>query len=340
MKRVVTFGEIMLRLNPKGHFTLFQQDEMMTSFAGSEANVAVSLATFGLDAAFVTKVPNHAVGQAAIAEVRKFGVDTSYMMKDGDRLGIYFVERGASQRPSKVIYDRANSAIATAKRSDFDWEQIMANADWFHFSGITPALGEEVAQACEDACIYAKAHGITVSCDLNYRAKLWSREQAEATMGKLLKYVDVLIGNEADANDVFHIAPKDTDIINGKISHEGYVDVARQLSERFGCKKVSFTLRGSISASVNEWGAMLYSDGTPYFSPTYTIQLVDRVGGGDSYAAGLIYGLISEYDPQKAVSFATAASCLKHTIENDFNRVSTSDVFRLMGGDGSGRVQR
>lgn len=340
MKRIVSFGEIMLRLNPKGYCMLFQSDELVTSFAGSEANVSVSLVNFGMDAVLVTKVPDHVVGHAAIQEMRKFGVDVSHMILGGSRMGIYFVERGVSQRPSKVIYDRTGSSIATASRDDFDWAGIFQDADWFHFSGITPALSDELAAACEDACRYAKAHGITISCDINYRAKLWSREKARQVMGRLLGYVDVVLGNETDTNDVFGIGARDTDICSGKISRSGYVDVAKRLAEQFGCKIVSFTLRGSLSASVNEWAAMLYTGGEAYFSPGYTIQLVDRVGSGDSFAAALIYGLASGYDPQTAVNFAVAASCLKHTIENDFNRVDVSDVNKLMNGDGSGRVQR
>lgn len=340
MKKSVTFGEIMMRLNPEGNLRFMQADSFNASYAGGEANVAVSLAYYGVDAAFVTKLPSHEIGQCAVKALRSYGVDTSLIVRGGPRLGIYFVEKGASQRPSKVIYDRAGSSISLAKRSDFDWDSIFEGAEWFHWTGITPALGGELPDICMDACKAAKRHGVTISCDLNFRKKLWSSEQAGEVMGKLLPYVDVCIANEEDAKDVFGIEAVNTDINSGKLDHEAYVSVARQLSERFGCKAVAITLRGSISASDNDWAAMLYTDQQAYFSPTYRIHIVDRVGGGDSFGAGLIYALLQKKTPQDAVNFAVAASCLKHTIEYDFNLSTVAEVESLASGNASGRVQR
>lgn len=338
--KLVTFGEIMMRLNPAGYQRFVQAESFEATYAGGEANVAVSVANYGLDAAFVTKVPAHEIGQCAVNTLRHYGVDTSGIVRGGDRLGIYFVEKGASQRPSKVIYDRAHAAIAEAVPADFDWKAIFQGVDWFHFTGITPALGGHLPEICLEACKTAKEMGVTVSCDLNFRKKLWTSEQAGQTMGKLMPYVDVCIANEEDAKDVFGIAAPDTDLNTGKISHDGYISVARQLTERFHFKKVAITLRGSLSATVNDWAGMLYSDGKASFSPTYRITIVDRVGGGDSFGGGLIYSLMSGYDDQRAINFAVAASCLKHTIEHDFNLVSVSEVENLAGGNASGRVQR
>ncbi len=340
MKKIVTFGEIMMRLNPAGYTRFVQAEGFDASYAGGEANVAVSLANYGMDAAFVSKVPAHEIGQCAVNALRKYGVDTSKMVRGGDRLGIYFVEKGASQRPSKVIYDRAYSAISKATAADFDWDAIFEGVDWFHWTGITPALGGELPAICLEACKAAKAKGVKISCDLNYRKKLWSRKDANKTMTELIKYVDVCIANEEDAKDVFGIEAEGTDIDAGKLNHEGYISVAKQISEKFGCEKVAITLRGSISANDNDWAAMLYSDGKAYFSPTYRIHIVDRVGGGDSFGGGLIYSLLSGKSEQDAINFAVAASCLKHTIEQDFNLVSVSEVESLAGGNASGRVQR
>ena len=340
MKRVITFGEIMLRLNPLGNYRFTQAKVFEASYAGGEANVAVSLANYGMDAAFVSKVPAHEIGQNAVNALRCFGVDTKYMVRGGKRLGTYYVEKGASQRASKVIYDREYSAIALATKEDFNWDEIFEGADWFHWTGITPALGGELPRICLEACKAAKKRGITISCDLNYRKKLWTRQQANEVMSQLMQYVDVCIANEEDAKDVFGIAAEGTDIDAGKLNHDGYISVAQQICERFGCKKVAITLRGSISASDNDWAAMLYSDGQAYFSPTYRIHIVDRVGGGDSFGGGLIYSLLMDKEPQDVINFAVAASCLKHTIENDFNLVSVSEVEALAGGNASGRVQR
>lgn len=342
MARIITFGEIMLRLNPEGYLRFTQAQRFEASYAGGEANVAVSLANYGMDAAFVSKVPSHDIGQCAVNALRQFGVDTSSMLRGGARLGAYYCEKGASQRPSKVIYDRAGSSIATAEPSEFDWEKIFEGADWFHWTGITPALSKNMAQACLDACRAAKKLGLTVSCDLNYRNKLWSREEAGACMAQLMPYVDVCIANEEDAKDVFGIEAADTDIAGGKLGYEGYVSVARQLAQRFGCKKVAITLRSSISATDNDWAGMLYDAASDKasLSPTYRVHIVDRVGGGDSFGGGLIYSLLTGMDDQNAINFAVAASCLKHSIEHDFNLMSVAEVQNLANGNATGRIQR
>ena len=340
MKKAVTFGEIMMRLNPPEYLRLVQTDTLEASFAGGEANVAVSLANFGVDTAFVSAVPEHEIGQSAVNALRRYGVDTRYMLRMGKRLGVYYVEKGASQRPSKVIYDRAGSSVTEATPETFDWDTIFTGVQWFHVTGITPALGGKLPEVCLAACRAAKAHGVTVSCDLNYRKKLWSREEAGKTMATLMPYVDLLIANEEDAYDVFGVAARNTDAGSGRLDRAAYEDVARQLNERFGIPKIAITLRKSISASVNEWCGMLYTGGQAYYAPNYTVQIVDRVGGGDSFAAGMIYSLLEGYDPQKAVNFAVAASCLKHTISHDFNLVSVAEVELLAEGNASGRVQR
>ena len=338
--KVVTFGELMLRLAPNGYYRFFQNDQMQATFGGGEANVAVSLANFGLESAYVTKLPEHAIGQAAVDSLRYFGVDTSCIVRGGNRVGIYYLEKGASQRGSVCIYDRAHSAIAEATVADFDWDAIFDGADWFHFTGITPALGKNVTEICLAACKVAKAKGIKISCDLNYRGKLWTREQARETMTELCQYVDVCIANEEDAKDVFGIAAEGTDIYGGKLNHEGYKSVAKQLADQFGFEKVAITLRSSISASDNDWAGMLYDGEGYYFSKSYALHIVDRVGGGDSFGAGLIYALLNGKTSQDTIEFAVAASALKHSIEGDFNRVSVKEVEKLAGGDGSGRVQR
>lgn len=337
---LVCFGEIMMRLNPHGYERLIQSDSFEVSFAGGEANVAVSLANFGLHTRFVTKLPQNELGEAARNSMRQYGVDANKIVWGGPRLGVYFVEKGASQRPSKVIYDRAGSSIQLARRSDFDWNEILDGVGWFHFTGITPALGGELPEICQDALKVCRERGITVSCDLNYRKKLWDSKTAESVMTKLMPFVDVLIANESDAEDVFGIKATDTEVNKGILDKAAYESVARQLAARFEIKTVAITLRTSISASVNNWAGMLYKDGKAYFSPEYTIQIVDRVGGGDSFGAGLIYSLAEGCDPQKAINFAVAASCLKHTIEHDFNLVSVQEVESLAAGNATGRVQR
>ena len=338
--KVITFGEIMLRLAPEGYYRFLQADKYGATYGGGEANVAVSLAGFGIDCAFVTKLPNNDIAEGAVRALRAAGVDTSLITRGGDRIGIYFLEKGASQRPSKVIYDRAHSAIAEAVPADFDWQKIFDGADWFHVTGITPALSDNAAEITLAAAAAAKKAGLKVSCDLNYRKKLWSREKARRVMTELMKYVDIVIANEEDASDVFGItAPGD--VTKGEVSGKGYVAVAKELISRFGLEYAAITLRGSISASDNRWSAVLVSkDSEVYAAKEYVVHIVDRVGGGDSFGAGLIYGLNNFDDPQRAVEFATAASCLKQTIEGDFNMVTVDEVTRLAAGDGSGRISR
>lgn len=340
MGKFITFGEIMLRLAPIGYERFVQSKEFGAVYGGGEANVAVSLANYGKDAYFVSKLPKHEIGQAAVNDLRKFGVSTEYVVRGGERVGIYYCEKGTSQRPSKVIYDRAHSAIAEAKKEDFDWKKIFEGAEWFHFTGITPALNDECAAITLDAVKAAKEAGVTVSVDLNYRKKLWSREKAGKVMDEIVKYCDVVIANEEDAEMVFGIKASETDITGGHLSDEGYKDVARQLVDRFNLKYVAITLRESFSATHNGWSAMLFDGKEFYKSKRYDIHITDRVGGGDSFGGGLIYGLTSGLGNQGALEFAVAASCLKHTIEGDFNQVSVEEVETLAKGDASGRVQR
>ena len=340
MAKIVTFGELMIRLQPYNYERFVQADHLEFTFGGGEANVAVSLANYGLDASFVTKLPAHAIGQAAVNSLRRYGVDTSKIVRGGDRVGIYFNEKGASQRGSVCIYDRAHSAIQEATTADFDWDAIFEGVDWFHFTGITPALGPNVVEICKEACKAAKAHGVKISCDLNYRGKLWTRDQARAAMTDLCQYVDVCISNEEDAKDVFGIEAAGSDIDGGKLNREGYITVAKKLADKFGFKGVAITLRESKSANDNDWSGMLYTGGNAYFSKKYSMHIVDRVGGGDSFGGGFIYSLVSGYEPQKAIEFAVAASCLKHSIEGDYNLVSLAEVEALAGGNASGRVQR
>lgn len=340
--KVVSFGEILLRLASPGYTKLFQKDSLEATFCGGEANVAVSLAVFGLDSLFITKLPDNDVGHAAVNSMRYFGVDMSKVIYGNGRMGLYYLEKGASQRPSKVIYDRTYSAISMAKRNDFNWEELLEDADWFHWTGINPALSESVADICFDACKYAKEHGIIVSCDLNYRKNLWSADKARNVMNKLMPYVDVCVANEEDADKVLGIKPDNNDVETGNLNKTGYESVAQEICRRYGCKYVAITLRESYSASLNGWSAILYdaSSGKVYFSRKYDIQIVDRVGGGDSFTAGIIYGLIRANKPQDIIEFATAASCLKQTIEGDYNRSTVNDVERLLNNGGSGRVQR
>ena len=340
--RVITFGEIMIRLQPYHHERFVQASNLEFTFGGGEANVAVSLANFGLDAAFVTKLPAHTIGQCVVNDLRRFGVDTSLITRGGSRVGIYFNEKGAAQRGSVCIYDRAHSAIQEATAEDFDWDRIFEGADWFHFTGITPALGENLVQLCRAACQAAKERGVKISCDLNYRSKLWSHEQARAAMSDLCQYVDVCIANEEDVKDVFGIEAEGSDVREGKLNEAGYLSVAKQLADRFGMEKVGITLRESHSASDNGWSALLYNaqSGEYFFSRKYEIHIVDRVGGGDSFSAGLIYSILTGKTDKQAVEFASAASALKHTIEGDFNMVSVAEVEKLAGGDISGRIQR
>ncbi len=338
--KVVTFGEIMLRLSPPGYQRFVQASSFEATYGGGEANVAVSLANYGLDAYFVSKVPSHEIGQCAMNALRSLGVHADYILRGGERLGIYFCETGASQRPSKVIYDRAQSSISHVKPGEFDWPTILNGASWFHFTGITPALGDNVAAVTLEALKVAKSLGVKVSADLNYRKKLWSPEKANRVMTELMQYVDVAIGNEEDAEKVFGIKAGGSDVTRGQLSQEGYYEVARELVKRFGFEKVAITLRESLSASDNNWSGMLYDGQDFYTSRKYRVHIVDRVGGGDSFAGGLIYALLTDKTPQDAVEFAAAASCLKHSILGDFNLVSAFEVQALAAGDASGRVQR
>lgn len=338
--KIITFGEIMMRLATPDRLRFSQARELELTYGGGEANVAVSLCNFGLEAAFVTKLPSNPFGDGAIQTLRGLGVDMSHVARGGERLGIYFLETGASQRASVVVYDRANSAISTVKPGEFDWNSIFAGASWFHFTGITPALGLDVAAVTKEAAKAAKERGLTVSCDLNYRKKLWTPAQAKATMSEIMEWVDVAIGNEEDAEKVFGISAHGADVAGGQVGGEGYEQVARELAQTFGFKTVAITLRESFSADNNGWSAMLLHQGEILRSKRYELQIVDRVGGGDSFAGGLIYGLASGKSGQESLEFAVAASCLKHSIAGDFNLVSVGEVEALLGGDGSGRVQR
>lgn len=338
--KTVCFGEIMMRLNPEGYYRIRQANRFDVSYAGGEANVAVSLANYGIHSCFVTKLPEHEVGQSAVDSLRRYGVDTSLILRGGDRIGLYFVEKGASQRASKVIYDRKYSAVALSSPEEYDWGKIFEDCGWFHITGITPALSDSLAEASLAACREAKKRGITVSCDLNYRKKLWTREKAREVMGTIMPYVDVCISNEEDASDVFGIRAPGSDAGKGILIKEGYRYAAEELCRRFGCRTASFTLRTSISASDNKWAGMLYQDGREYYSREYTIHIVDRVGGGDSFGAGLIYAMQKGLSCQETIEFAAAASCLKQTMEQDFNLVSEQEVEGILNGGGTGRVQR
>lgn len=338
--KVVTFGEIMLRLSPPGYQRFVQATSFDAVYGGGEANVAVSLANYGLDAYFVTKVPDHDIGQCAVNALRSLGVHTDYVVRGGNRLGIYFCEPGASQRASRVIYDRANSAIAQIEPSELNWAEILRGAQWFHFTGITPALSDRAAAATLEAAKMARTMGIKVSADLNYRKKLWSQERACRVMSELMRYVDVVIGNEEDAEKIFGISAHSSDVTKGQLCMEAYQEVAQTLRRRFGFESVAITLRESISASDNIWSGMLYDGHDFHVSRKYAVHIVDRVGGGDSFAGGLIYALLTGMKGKDAVEFAAAASCLKHSVFGDFNMVSASEVEALVSGDGSGRVQR
>ena len=338
--KVITFGEIMMRLATPDKQRFVQADEFQITFGGAEANISVALANFGLNSIFVSALPEHELGQAAVNSIRKFGVDTSFIHRDKNRLGIYFLEHGASQRPSKVIYDRQNSSIAKLQPGQIDWNTVFKNADWFHWSGITPALSDSAAAVTLEALRAAKKANVTVSVDLNYRKKLWSKEKAQSVITSLMDYVDIAIGNEEDAESFFGIKSKSTDVTSGKLNVKGYKDVTKQLKDHFNLQKVAITLRESLSASINKWSGCLYNGKKFLLSKKYEIHLVDRVGGGDSFCSGLIYALLSGKIDSDALEFAVAASCLKQTILGDFNLVNVSEVELLSGGDISGRVQR
>jgi len=343
MAKVVTMGEIMLRLSTPGHEKFIQADEFDVCYGGGEANVAVSLANYGHDASFVTKVPANPIGECAVAALRKHNVCTKHIAKGGERLGIYFLETGASMRASNVVYDRAHSSISTAVAEDFDFDAIFADADWFHFTGITPAVSDDAAALTEEALKAAKKHGVKVSVDLNFRKKLWSSEKAQKIMTNLMQYVDVCIGNEEDAEKVLGFKPGNTDVTSGDLELAGYEDIFKQMVDKFNFEYVISSLRVSHSASDNGWSACIYSRDTKefYHSKEYRVSpIVDRVGGGDSFAGGTICGFLDGKNFKDALEFGVAASALKHTIPGDFNLVSRNDVENLVGGDGSGRVQR
>ena len=340
MSKIVTLGEIMLRLSPKGNYRFVQSDSFQVVPGGGEANVAVSLANYGHASYFVSKLPAHEIGQIAVNGLRRYGVNTDYIVRGGDRVGLYYAETGASMRPSKVIYDRANSAIAEADPSDFNFDEIMEGADWFHWSGITPAISDKAAELTRLACEAAKRHHVTVSVDLNFRKKLWTSEKAIAVMRPLMKYVDVCIGNEEDAQLCLGFKP-DADVEGGKTDAEGYYGIFKGMMKEFGFKYVVSTLRESFSATHNGWKALIYDGKEFYQSKHYDINpIIDRVGGGDSFSGGLIHGMLTYKEQAKALEFAVAASALKHTIPGDFNVVSTSEVESLAGGNANGRVQR
>ena len=343
-RKVITFGEIMMRLSPPDFLRFGQARSFDVIYGGGEANVAVSLANFGVPVDYVTRLPDNDLGEACIQFLRQYGVGVEKIVRGGDRIGVYFLEMGSEQRGSKVIYDRAGSAIATIEHGMIDWKRVFADADWFHWTGITPAISEGAADVCLEAAKRAKEMGLTVSCDLNYRAKLWKwGKQPGEVMGELVRYSDVAIGNEEDADKVFGIKAPEVDVTKGKVEAEKYRSVCEELARRFpNLKTIAITLRGSISASHNTWSGTLWDRGTLYTGPNFDIShIVDRVGAGDAFVGGLIYGIRTyEGNPQEALNFAIAASCLKHTILGDFNMVTTAEVQKIMAGDTSGRVSR
>ena len=341
--KVVTFGEIMLRLSTPNYKRFIQTDNFDVNFGGGEANVAVSLSQYGFDSYFISKLPSHEIGQAAVNNLQKYGVKTDYIVRGGNRIGIYFLETGASQRGSKVIYDRSDSSVTTLTKDELDWDKVFDDAKWFHWTGITPALGKSAQECLIEACKAAKKNGVVISADLNYRAKLWSEKEAQSVMIPLMEYVDVCISNEEDAEKSLGFKAGTTNIENAELDESGYFNLAKELKKKFGFKMVAITLRESFSASMNGWSAILHDDKDckiPYRSKRYEIQIVDRVGGGDSFSGGLIYGLLKKNNTQEALEFAVAASCLKQTIPGDFNFVSINEVEKLSKGSGSGRVER
>lgn len=342
MSKVVTFGEIMLRLKSPGMERFFQSPSLEATFGGGEANVAVSLANYGMEASYVTVLPNNDISAACIRELRGFGIDTSNITYNNGRFGIYYLESGANQRPSKVIYDRAYSAISIAKPNEIDFKKAFENAGWFHITGITPAISASAAELSMIAVKTAKEMGLTVSCDLNYRKNLWKYgKEAKEIMSELTKYVDVIIANEEDCQKSLGIE-NNAHVESGELDTKKYEELAKNVLEKYpNAQKIAITLRESKSASHNNWSACIYNRKEFYVSKKYEIKnIVDRVGGGDSFAGGLIYGLNNYDSDSQALEFAVAASCLKHSVNGDYNRVSLSEVKALMGGDGSGRVQR
>jgi 2-dehydro-3-deoxygluconokinase len=338
--KVVTFGEIMLRLQPEGYLRFVQAEKLTSTFGGAEANVAVSLAHFGIDSYYVTKLPLNDIGDAALLHLRKYGVNTQFIARGGERLGIYYNEKGASQRGSKCIYDRKNSSVSTSVPLDYNWEEIFKGTDCYHITGITPSLSDSLEKICIDSCIAAKKMGVKISVDLNYRSKLWSKEKARLVMSKVCYYADLIITNEEDAKNVFGIEAKSCDAENGLIIKKNYEDVASSLSKMFNDAKVAVTLRTSINANVNKWAALYYDADKFFYSHEYEMFVVDRNGGGDAFAAALIYALLNKYSSQDAVEFATAAGCLKHSIEGDMNLASVEEVKNVCAGHSSGRIKR
>ena len=339
-KKIVTLGEIMLRLSTPDYKRFVQADSFDVTYGGGEANVAAALCNYGQQGVFVSRVPDNPIGQAAINHLRRYGVDTQFIARGGQRLGIYFLETGASMRASQVVYDRAHASIAEAEISDFDFDQIFEGADWFHTTGITPALSEKAAQMTEMALKTARSKGITTSIDLNYRKKLWSKEKAREVMTRLCQYVDVCIGNEEDAETTLGFKSKGTDVTKGALNLQGYKDVFQQMKEKFNFKYIASTLRESHSASDNGWSALVYDGNDFYHTRQYEVRIVDRVGSGDSFASGFIYGLVTGMEMKNAAEFGVAASALKHTIPGDINHATLGEVNGLLKGDASGRVQR
>lgn len=342
-KKIVTFGEIMLRLSTAGFSRFVQSQVFDVTYGGGEANVAVSLSNYGMDSYFVTKLPKHEIGQSAVNHLRRFGVKDDYIIRGGERIGIYFLESGASQRASKVIYDRANSSISQIKRDEFDWEKIFNSAEWFHWTGITPAIGVNAQETIKDACIIAKKLGLKISCDLNFRKKMWSEKEAQSVMIPLMEFVDVCIANEEDAEKSLGLKAGLTNVEKAELDESGYFEVAKKLKETYNFETVAITLRESHSASRNGWSGLLLDNKDckePYHSKKYDVWIVDRVGGGDAFASGLIYGLLNKNNSKDALEFAVAASCLKQTIPGDFNFVTVTEVESLANGGGSGRVER
>lgn len=339
--KVVTFGEIMARIEPKGLFKFIQTDELRISYAGAEANVCAALAMFGEHTSFVTKLPDNVIARSALARLRMLGADVSDVTLGGERMGVFYLERGASQRPPCILYDRKYSSMSQAASNDFNWDHIFEGAVWFHFTGITAAIGPQMPAICEEACKEAKKRGISISCDINYRHNLWEKEEAATVMKRLVPYVDLLLGGYRDATDFLDCKTVAEDWTeSGVPSQKGYAHLARQIQEQYGCKEIIFTLRQDISASDNKWAALLYSEGKLYFSKEYLIHLVDRIGGGDSLCAGAIYACLNRYTPQQTIEFAAAASCLKQTTEYDFCLSSVDEVLSLVNEGGTGRIQR
>ena len=339
-KKIVTLGEIMLRLSTPDFKRFVQADSFDVTYGGGEANVSSALCNYGLKGTFVTKVPNNAIGQSAINHLRRYGVDTQFIARGGDRLGIYFLETGSAMRASQVIYDRAGASIAEAAISDFDFDKIFDGADWFHTTGITPALSDKCTALAEAALKIARSKGITTSIDLNYRKKLWSKDKAREIMTRLCQSVDVCIGNEEDAETTLGFKAEGTDVTKGELNIDGYKSVFKQMKDKFGFKYVASTLRESHSASDNGWSALVYDGKEFYHTRQYEVRIVDRVGSGDSFASGFIYGLVTGMAMKDAAEFGVAASALKHTIPGDFNHATLNEVKDLMKGDASGRVQR